>query len=199
LILEGLRSEKFADRENAQAKLREWAMGSPAKAVENLFKEVRNAEDPEIRTRCLDTLKEVVLNREFRADGFLGISMQEVEIKLPDGAGARAIRVTRVIEESAAGQAGISEGALIVGLGDRRWKNEGMITEFREKVKLMRPGTMVTLQFLENGAIVSKVLKLGGRIPPIGGVDDEDPIKAYEERRESFFRKWLNKRMKLPR
>lgn len=199
LILDGLAAERFAEREMAQEDLRQWAARTPGKAIDALLKKVREAEDPEIRSRCLDALKEIVLEREYHADGFLGISMQEVEVKLPGGGPAKAIRVTRVIENSSAGQAGITEGTLIVGLGERMWKEGEMTMEFREQVKGTRPGTMLTLQLLENGAIVRKVVKLGGRPPQVGGVQEEDPVRANEVAREEFFRKWLDKRTRQPR
>jgi predicted metalloprotease with PDZ domain len=196
LILDGLSAEKFAEREMAQDSLRQWAAKTPEKAINALLKKARDAEDPEIRSRCSDMLKEIVLEREYRADGFLGISMQEVEVKLPGGGKSKAIRVTRVIENSSAGQAGITEGALIVGLGERMWKEGEMAMEFREQVKGTRPGTMLTLQLLEDGEIIRKVLELGGRPPQTGGVDEEDPVKANERAREEFFRKWLDRRTK---
>ena len=199
LILEGLAAEKFAEREMAQEGLRQWAAKTPEKAIDALLKMAREAEDPEISSRCLDTLREIVLEKEYPQDGFLGISMQEMEVKLPGGAPAKAIRVTKVIENSSADQAGITVGTLIVGLGERRWKEGEMVTEFRDRVKGTRPGTMLTLQLLEDGEIVRKVFKLGGRTPQVGGIDDEDPVKANEMAKDAFFRKWLDKRTKRPR
>ncbi|WAC21204.1 PDZ domain-containing protein [Luteolibacter sp. SL250] len=198
--MEGLSADKFVEREEAQKLLRQWAEKAPVKSTDVLLGRVRDEEDPEIRSRCLEALKAIVLEREYHADGFLGISMQEVEVKLPGNGGlVKAIRVTRVVEDSAAGQAGITEGTLIVGLGERMWKNGGMAMEFREQVKGTRPGTTITLQLLENGEVVRKALKVGERARHAGGFDEEDPVKANELAREEFFRRWLDKRLKQPR
>ncbi len=199
-ILQDLSSDRFAEREAAQLSLHQWAARTPEKSADVLLKLAREAEDPEIRSRCMDALKAFVLEREYRADGFLGISMQEVEVKLPGERGAaKAIRVTMVVEDSAASEAGIAAGTLIVGIGDRMWREGEMIPEFREEVKRTRPGTMLTLQLLEEGMIVRKTLKLGERAPQAEGVWEEDPVKANEAAREQFFRKWLDKRAKQTR
>ncbi|RYD38902.1 MAG: hypothetical protein EOP87_00360 [Verrucomicrobiaceae bacterium] len=177
----------------------QWAENAPEKSAAALLKQSQEAEDPEIRSRCREALKAFVIGREYRADGFLGIGMQEVEVKLPGGGPAKAIRVTRVIDNSSAGQVGITEGALIVGLGTRMWKEGDMALEFREQVKRTRPGTMLTLLLLENGAIITKELKLGERPPQEEGTGEEDLAKANEAAKEEFFRRWLNKRTKQHR
>ncbi len=199
-ILKDLSAEKFVEREAAQASLQQWLGKAPEKSVDVVLELAWKGEDPEVRSRAMEAVKAHVLEREYHADGFLGIGMQDVEVKLPGEAGqTKAIRVTLVIENSAASEAGITEGTLIVGLGDRMWKEGNMNLEFREQVQRTRPGTMVTLQLLENGAIVRKVLKLGERPAQAAGIGEQDPVKANQIARDEFFRRWLNKRVKQRR
>lgn len=200
LIYEGLAAEKFADRESAQRQLLEWSRKLPEKSLPLLYRQSQEAPDPEIRSRCLGVLKDLVIEREYKADGFLGIGMSEVGVELPNKGGAtQAIRVTMVVVGSGAEQAGITAGALIVGLDDQTWKKEGMMGEFSGKIRNLKPGNEVTLQLLENGGIVRKKVKLGER--PIASLDpeNEEPAMANQRAKDLFFRQWLDKRGKQPR
>lgn len=199
-ILEDLSAEKFADREAAQQRLLGWATKSPKKASAVLLQQARESEDPEVRSRCMQALKELILELEYRADGFLGVRMQEVKVDLPGGAGVvMAIRVVMLVENSPASEAGLIEGALIVGLNDKTWKEGPMAMDFSERIRQMRPGTKVTLQLLENGVILRKEVEIGER--PVQGrdIDDAGPAEANERAREEFFQKWLDKQPRLPR
>jgi len=202
LLLDGLSADKFAEREKTQARLVDWARKhpSPDAADRLLLAQMQEAEDPEIRSRCREALKAFVLEREYQADGFLGVRMEELLVQLPGGAGeGKALRVTGVVDDSAASHAGITEGTLIIGLGARTWKDGQMALEFTDQIRRTRPGTTVTLQLLVEAAVVKKELKIGERPTLAANVDGADPAKANELAREKFFQGWLDKRAKRPR
>lgn len=197
---QGLAAENFAEREAAQLQLLQLARKAPEKTMSPLYRQSLENPDPEVRSRCLGVLKDLVLEKEYRGDGFLGISMEEIGVELPGKAGgARGIRVTAVMEGSAAQRAGIPAGAVIVGLEDQLWRQPGMAGEFTEKIRAGRPGTEVLLQLLENGVISRKPVILGERANRSVESTDVDVQKANQMAKDRFFQQWLDKRGKDPR
>jgi len=199
-VFQGLAAENFGERESAQLQLLQLARKEPEKAISLLYRQSLEDPDPEVRSRCLAALKDLVVERGYRGDGFLGISMEEIAVELPaKGGGARGIRVIAVTEGSAAHHAGIPAGAVIVGLGDRIWRQPGMNKEFSEKIRAGRPGSEVSLQLLENGVISRKPVILGERASRSLESIEGDIQKANQMAKDRFFQQWLDKRGKDPR
>lgn len=200
-VFAGLAKEEFAERERAQSQLVDWARKLPAKAITILLDQSATADDPEVRSRCRAALRTIVLEQEYKSAGFLGIGMQQMDpIELPDGLGkVGAIRITQILRGGGAERANLAEGGLIVGLGDKLWKEREMMGEFSDQIRLLKPGTVVTLKLLEAGKLISKEVKLGERPDPEFNRDGADLAEAVEASHEKFFRQWLNKRGKQAR
>lgn len=195
LILGNLAAEKFADREAAQGQLLDWARKNPQKAYDILLKQADAAEDPEVQSRCLAALKSLVLEREYKREGYLGIQMQELEVRLPTTQEpVRALRVVAVLKNSSAEAAGIPADGMIVGLGDKVWKKGIMMGDFSATIRRTGSGKKVTLRMLIDGALVDKEVLLGDH--PNQQLDPEvdDLGKIVGDAREKFFQQWLNKR-----
>ena len=197
-----LRSEEFRKRESAQAELLAWAREQREPAIDELFRQSRVAEDPEVRERCIGVLRELV-NDQFmkEGEGYLGISMQLINeiVNFPGDPKPRvAVKVLQVMPDSAAHQAGLQFNDLIAGLGDEAW-HEGIAYDlFRERIRQMKPDTKVVLKILRNGNPMDVEVKLGRRPlmadnPFMGGSPEE--IEAAERTaKDAYFRRWLELR-----
>ena len=197
-----LRSEEFRKRESAQAELLAWAREQREPAIDELFRQSRVADDPEVRERCVGILRELV-NDEYLKDGegYLGVLMQQVNevVNFPGDPKPRmAVRVLQVMPDSAAHQAGLQFNDLIAGLGDEAWY-EGIVNELvRERIRQMKPDTKVVLKVLRNGNVMDVEVKLGRRpliadIPFMGG-NKEDLDAAERAAKDAYFRRWLELR-----
>lgn len=129
-----LNAEGYRDREDAQAELLGWARRHPAEALDELFRQSRTAEDPEVRERCLGVLRELVNDEYSReGEGFIGISMRNEVAMVPGDPKPRGvIRVVHVVPDSAADCAGLRINDLIVGLNDLVWREEQPSLPFRQ-------------------------------------------------------------------
>lgn len=193
-IVESLASEQFSDREAAQIELRNWSRKQPEKSIQELHRLALDAEDPEVRSRCWSALKDLVIEREYRSDGYLGIQMFEMPVEVPgDRKPRRAIRVDWVKPGSAAEAGGIVAGDVIIGLDDAIWREPGMNQQFGKKIAASRPGTEVRLHFLKDGKVVSKKIALGEK--PLAQNPAEIDIEAANQAaKDQFFQRWLDKR-----
>lgn len=197
--LANLRSEEFRQRESAQAELLAWARQQAQGATDALLRHSREADDPEVRQRCLAVLRELIYD-EYRKDGegFIGIQMMDELAKIPDDPKPRgAVRVIMIVPDSAAAQAGLQLNDLIIGLGDLVWHDAGASLAFREQIRQLKPNTKVTLKILRNGKPLDIEVKLGRR--PFAAdmlffdqrqVDVEAAERAAKE---AYFRRWLER------
>lgn len=197
-----LRSEEFRKRESAQAELLAWAREQREPAIDELFRQSRVADDPEVRERCVGVLRELV-NDQFmkEGEGFLGISMQLVNeiVNFPGDPKPRvAVKVLQVLPDSAAQKAGLQFNDLIVGLGDVAWYEGIAYDLFRERIRQMKPDTKIDLKIMRNGNAMDVEVRLGRRPlladnPFMGGSQDE--IEAAERAaKDAYFRRWLELR-----
>lgn len=195
-----LKSEQFRQREAAQAGLLSWARERPDVAMDELFRQTRSADDPEVRERCLAILRELV-NDEYLKEGkgYIGIRMQDELANVPgDPVPRGAIRVIGVVADSAAQRGGLLINDLIVALNDQIWRDGGASLPFGEKIREMKPNTKITLKVLRNGALLDVEMKLGRR--PVLADDPflnqrEDDIEAAEKASKAeFFRRWIERK-----
>lgn len=195
-----LNAEGYRDREDAQVELLGWARRHPAEALDELFRQSRVAEDPEVRERCLGVLRELVNDEYSReGEGFIGISMRNEVAMVPEDPKPRGvIRVVHVVPDSAADRAGLRINDLIVGLNDLVWREEQPSQPFSERIRQMKPDTKVALKVLREGGLMTVEVKLGRR--PLGAdnpfldqrqVDLEAAEKAAKD---AYFRRWLERR-----
>jgi hypothetical protein len=168
--------------------------------MDELFRHSRVADDPEVRERCLDVLRELV-NDEYLKDGegFIGIQMLDELANIPGDPKPRGvIRVTLVVADSAAQRAGLQVNDLIAGMGDLVWHERAASLLFREQIRQLKPNTKVTLKVLRNGKLMDLEVTLGKR-PLMADFllfdpRQVDPEAAERVAREGYFRRWLERR-----
>lgn len=198
--LADLKSEQFRQREQAQAELLAWARKQPEAAMDELFRLSRVADDPEVRERCLDVLREMV-NDEYlkEGEGYIGIRMLDELANIPGEPKPRGvIRVIQVVADSAAQQAGLQLNDLIAGMGDQVWHEGAISLLFGEKIRQLKPNTKVMLKVLRNGNPLDIEIKLGKR-PLFADNLFLDPrqvdLEAAERAaKDGYFRRWLERR-----
>ena len=199
--LAGLGSQQFREREVAQAELLEWARGQPGPAMDELLRQSRVADDPEVRERCLSVLRALVIDEYLNeGEGYIGIGLKDENSDVPGEPKPRGvIRVTMVQPDSPAEHAGIRQNDLIVGINGEVWQE----ILFRANVRMMKPNTKVDLKILRDGGLVDLSVTLGRRplsADPPFTLDGQilDPEAMERAAKEAYFRRWLSLR-KLPK
>lgn len=212
-LMAGLQSEEFAEREKAEAELLAWGRQRPEEAMEEFFKQSREAAEPEVRERCHAVLREIVGDEYLRdGEGYLGVTMnlQMEPVRVAGEARPRfGVRLTQVVADTPAKKAGLVAGDVLLGVNDRMWgKDEGpdVVTEF---IKGFKAGAKVTVSLFRDGKVAVIPLVLGRR-PAIadiamllgfgGGLrqmpDPEEAEQAEKAAKEEHFRRWLARKLK---
>jgi predicted metalloprotease with PDZ domain len=194
-IVEGLGADRFSVREAAQIDLKNWSRKTPDAdaAATELLRQSREAPDPEVRSRCLTALKDFVIERHYRGEGYLGIRMQEEAMVVPgDAAPRRVIRVMLVMDGSPAAQGKVNAGDLIVGLNQTIWRQPGMAMAFGKAIGATRPGTGIDLVIFSEGKVVAKKVQVGEK-PSFFNPAEGDVAAANEAAKDRFFEDWLDK------
>lgn len=199
-VFSNLKSEEFRKRETAQSELLTWARERPEQAMDELFRQSRVADDPEVRERCLAVLRELVSDEYLReGEGYIGIRMQDELANVPDDPKPRAvIRVIQVVDDSAAEKAGIRINDLIVGIGDQIWREGGASLPFTGVIRQLKPNSKITLKILRDGKLMDTEVKLGRRplmADNLFFMDPQTDLDAAERAaKEAYFRRWLEQR-----
>lgn len=196
-----LSAEEFPVREKAQGELLDWTRRHGDAAVAMLIEESNAADDPETRSRCLEVLRRIAMDDfENEGEGYIGINMQDVSVPVPGDPLPRAgIRVGMVVADTAAAEAGIQAGDVIVGLGDELWREFPISEKFGKEIRGIKPRTKVVLKVLRGEKVIDLEVVLRRR-PPIPNtffqLEDADmDIEALgKAERETFFRNWLRAR-----
>ena len=197
---ENLTSEDFKTREAAQAELLDWARKSPQPAMDALYLQYREAPEPEARERCLAVLRELVIDEYLNeGEGFIGIEMREEIGMVPGDPQPRGlIRITRVVDDSAASRAGLKINDLIAGLNDEIWRDGAATFEFTEKVRGFKPRSTIKLKILRQGVLNDVEITLGRRpLIPMSPFMDQSQydLEAIERvAKDAYFRRWMEKK-----
>jgi hypothetical protein len=199
-LLLNLKAEAFSKRESAQGDLLRWASGQGVPALDALYRHSREAEDPEVRERCLAVLRELVIQEYLqRGEGYLGIRMMDEFADIPGDPQRRSvIRVIQVVPDSAAQQAGLQANDLIVALGEEVWHKGAASKVFTEKIRQLKPKARITLQVMREGKLMAMDLTLGRRPvmadPMLFDPRPEDLEAAENMAKDAYFRRWLQRR-----
>lgn len=194
--LSGLGSQQFREREDSQMELLAWARTQPDPVMDELLRQSRVADDPEVRERCLNVLRALVSDEYLKeGEGYIGIGLKDEISDVPGEPKPRGvIRVLQVQPDSPAERAGIRQNDLIAGINGQVW-NELL---FREKVRMMKPNLIVDLKILRDGGLVDLKVTLGRR-PLIadslffnGQIIDSDAMERAAK--EAYFRRWLSRK-----
>jgi hypothetical protein len=195
-----LGSAEFREREAAQSELLAWSRRQPEPAMAKLFSQSQAAEDPEVRQRCLNILRDLVIDEySMEGEGFIGIAMKDEISDVPgDPKPCRVIRVTEVRMDTPARQAGIQLNDLIVRLNGQVWHDEDASLPFGEKIREMKPNTKVDLKILREGGLVDCKVTLARRPlladQPFFNGQNFNPEASEQAAKDAYFRRWLSQR-----
>ena len=207
-MLEGLKAEQFAAREQAQAELLAWTRQRPEASMEELFRQSRTAGDPELRQRCFSVLRELVSDEFLRNGvGYLGIRMNpNTEIVNVPGEAKPwfAIRVLQVEPGTPAQKSGLLVGDLLVGVDDKVWLQEHTSEFVSSTIKSLKAGTRVSIKLFRDGKIVDVPVELARR-PAAADllqlqfgmglqISPEAAAAADRAAKEDNFQRWLAER-----
>lgn len=195
--LASLIDEEFSVREKAEAELLAWARDRREPAMEELYRQSRESDEPEVRQRCLSVLRELVNDDYLKTgEGYVGIMMQDVLFQVPGDKKLRnVIKVGQVIPDMAADQAGIKVDDMIVELNGEVWRDGPASVPFSGNIRKLKPGTKVSLKLIRDGEIKEIQLKLGKR-PPDTAIffpGSQVELQSLEKLgRDRFFQQWLD-------
>lgn len=195
-----LSSSEFHKREAAQSELLVWSRRQHEPAMEELFSQSQAAVDPEVRQRCLNVLRELVMDEYSKeGEGFIGIAMKDEIFDVPNDPKARkVIRVTEVRQNTPARRAGILMNDLIVGFDGEVWYDKDALLPFREKIRAMKPNTKIVLKIIRDGKVLDCNVTLARRplladMPFLNG-QNFDPDADERAAKEAYFRRWLSQK-----
>ena len=197
-VFSHLRSNEFREREVAQSELLAWARRQPEPAMLEILRQSRIADDPEVRQRCLDVLRDLVIDEYLKeGEGFIGIAMKDEISNVPgDPKPRNVIRVTEVRVDTPGQRAGIKLNDLVVGVDGQVWYEVDASLPFREKIRTLRPNTKVELKILRDGGLIELRVILGRRPlladNPFFNGQNFDPEASERAAKEAYFRRWLS-------
>jgi hypothetical protein len=198
--LANLRSSDFKDREVAQSELLAWSRERPEGAMDELLRQSRVADDPEVRERCTAVLREMVTDQYLKeGEGFIGIELRDETQLIPGDQRVRScIRVAQVQADSPGKKAGLQQNDLIVALNGETWYDVAASVPFREKIMGFKPQSSVKLSILRGEDAVEVNVTLGRRPAVPAGVffngGGFDPESMERAAREAYFRRWLKQK-----
>lgn len=197
-LLDGLTSQEFRVRENAQAALLDWAREKTTTRAILLLEQARKAEDPEVRKRCHDVLRAIAMDAYHEGgEGYMGITMAALRAKVPDEDGeARAvIAITQVMPDSPAQEAGLRVGDFITSVNGRVFGQEDPLAAFQQMIRELKPGKVASFGVLRDEKLLSVDVVLGRRPPMLDAgffnrrMEDLHDLARREQ--EEFFRNWI--------
>lgn len=198
--IEGLGSEKFSQREEAENQLLEWGRKQPAIAMDELQKHSRISPDPEVRARCLDVLRSLVEDQYLReGEGYVGVALRDETVAVPGEPKPRnVIRIVSVMAGSPGSVAGLKPDDIIIGTGWKDWKDIQNETKLREELRKKPAFSRVTFTVLRAGKSIDIEITLGRRPPWADNAfppQNEAERKALEKAtKEAYFKQWLEAR-----
>ncbi|MEO7101464.1 MAG: PDZ domain-containing protein [Luteolibacter sp.] len=195
-----LRSQEFHAREAAESELLAWGRTQHEPAMVELLRQSRVADDPEVRERCMNILRELVTDEYLREgeEGYLGIGMGNVPgpKNIPgQAAPCMAVRINLVVRNSAADKAGLKQNDLIVGLDDKFWHDGSAAQALTAQIRSKKPTMKATFKVLRDEKLIVITAVLG-RLPESvkNGQSLSIPEAAERAEKEAYFRRWLNQR-----
>jgi hypothetical protein len=192
-----LKSEDFKTRESAERELLDWGRLNPELAKRLLFQKSRFANDPEIRQRCLNVLRDLVVDDYLKhGEGYLGVSMREAFQQVPNDLKLRGVViVSGVMPDSSAEKAGIEVNDVIVGLDDTVWY-AGARDHFADAIRNKNAKSTVLLRVLRAGKILDLTAILGRRLSGLDSLllnsPNENLRKMEKAEKNAYFLHWLS-------
>ena len=208
-LLGKMNSDKFEVRDQAYKDLKKWAIENIKTSPEQLHKAWKESEQPEVKSRCYELMKGLVIQRRFgKGRGFIGIRMQETIVKDPGQKELLSgVHVTLVMPDTPGERAGLKMNDVIVGVdkldfgvakhvhrpqagaGFNLRIDSGTVNRFGDYIQSKQPDDTVTLRILRGAKKLEVKVKLMKRpesadVGVLGGVD-------RHAEKETFFKTWL--------
>ena len=194
LLVSGLASEDFRERNKAQDELLNWAQSNGPDGGNAIHTLTTTSDEPEVRLRCVEILRSLS-DRDYLSDGkgYLGIEFNEEGINGGEGEkGTVGIRITRVVRGSPAEAAGLLHGDTIIALNGVNWNDAGAEQDFIKKIADTKPLEEIVLKISRGNAEPVEIkVRLGKRpLEDLRGIGDD--LDFFDQKaREDHFRKWL--------
>ncbi len=197
--LRRLNHEDFKERKAAQAALLEWGKGNTEEGIETLYDVFRTTEDPEVRVRSREVLRRlVIINQPLEGPGYLGVRMEDAQVKDAEGEFQPAVRITEVREGTAAETAKLKPDDLVVGVDEAVFNELRPIIGFAEYIKNKSAGDEITLHIRRGEETLHLKARLQRRPPQLDRLTQWGTaplvLPTQAELDESYFRDWLDAR-----
>jgi C-terminal processing protease CtpA/Prc len=182
--LRQLGAEAFADRQMAQEQLLSAAVLDPEDVLYRCLHVHDQTADPEVSHRAWEIIKSVVGKQLLpRPRGYLGVQLVKVADTQMVGVPLFGmIAVKGVVEGSAAADAGLQAGDVILAMDDMMATPDVSLDDFIFNIQSKKPGTMVRLTVLRHG-----VARFA--FPVLGQLGDEELVRRFNE--TDFMERWL--------
>lgn len=195
-----LASDQFETRQKAYEQLREWAEKNIESSPEALHGVWRQSEDPEVKSRCYQLMRELLSIRKFgRGWGFIGISMEEIQMPGKEAV-RQAVRINGVLPDTPAVAAGLEAGDVILRVDDQDLDEaperldaaQGLRLGFASMklssyIRSREPGDKVTLQLMRG----DKLIQVAVILTKHPNMADVKADRQAED--DLFFKQWLGK------
>jgi hypothetical protein len=200
-FLNDLRSPEFKIREQAEIDLLKWSRIQLPSSTLKIFKHSQIAEDPEVRERCLNVLRKLVGDEYMtEGDGYIGIALSwkdDVVVIPGENKTQNAIRVNEVMANSPGQQSGIMVNDLIIRLEGEVWHEVDATAWFLERIKKMKPASVVAVTILRGDKLVDVKVTLSRR-PLMADHPQNIDLEASElAAKEAHFQRWLTQKKAL--
>jgi len=190
-LISQLGHSSFADRESADQALREAGIS----AIDELAAAYRTSNDYETKLR-IHQVSEYIYFWEnlLKSNGFLGIQHQALtqpDIRIDEG--KAGFRVNAVIPGTAAEQAGLKMGDVIVAVNGQTMPAGATAQEFASLIKDKPAGTPMVFEFFRGTQRMTKEIRIGFR--PLefyrqAGTDSNDLNEQYQQVMRGFPEWW---------
>ncbi|HBC89165.1 MAG TPA: hypothetical protein DCZ94_19675 [Lentisphaeria bacterium] len=189
-LITGLGAEKFETREESQAKLIELGKKQYDLIIRNCVESFKENKDPEIRARLKTILRTLVLEKNFRKKGFVGISMANSgeQIEIENGK-YNPVNIVNVVPDFPADKNGFMTGDQILKIDDKSCGPGFQSNDIVEYISAKKPGTKLKFLLISENKPVTRELEITER-PELPG----EP--KVEELQDAFFNKWFKENLK---
>lgn len=165
--LKRLGHDEFKERMAAQDELRQWAKERVQEGIQVFYRLYRTHEEPEVRLRCRELLKELVLlTLAKEGEGYIGVRMLDQAVVRPNQPPVNAVRITQVMPGTPAERAKLQAGDLVTGIDDLKFGQRIATDAFGTYVRSKKPQETVTLHLLRQGEAIKQKVELMKRPPP---------------------------------
>ncbi len=146
-LVAALGHERFAVREAAAGELLRRGRESPRPIQELCLRHFRESDDPEVRLRCRDILRDLLLEPV----GFIGIRHRTLPLRNDQGGVDRIVEVTQVLPGLPAERGGLRHGDRVLAMEDEPLAGPDPAADLSRRIGAAGPGAAIRLEILRDG------------------------------------------------